>query len=104
MAYNELLAVKIESIVMDIPGITIQKMFSGLCFMNKVHMCLGIVDQKLMVRVGKEDYVKMLKIKYVIYMDFSGRPLTGLIYVLPERIKRITSVKKWITIGLKYTS
>jgi len=85
-------------------GITVKKMFGGLCFMHRGNMLCGIVKKKnLMVRVGPEQYETALKMQYAREMDFTGRPLRGMIYVEPEGFKTEAALTKWIEMGLKFT-
>lgn len=37
-------------------------------------------------------------------MDFTGKPLKGMAYVLQEGIKRKDSLKKWINICIDFVS
>lgn len=48
------------------------------------HMCCGIVGDTLMARVGPENYKGCLEKKRAKEMDFTGRPMKGMVYVLPE--------------------
>ncbi len=83
-------------------NISQRKMFGGLCFLLNGNMLCGIAKSKLVVRVGPEVYEKTLKIKYTAPMNFTGKPMKGLVYVLPEGTKSKASVKKWIDRSLVY--
>lgn len=58
-----------------------RKMFGGLAFMVDGHMCCGIVGDRLMLRLGAERADAALDRPHVLPMDFTGRPLTGMVYV-----------------------
>ncbi len=45
------------------------------------NMCCGVVENKLVIRVGPKRYEKALAEPYTRPMDFTGRPLRGLVYV-----------------------
>ena len=102
MPYDENLAKRIESILKFRCGITQKKMFGGLCFLINGNMLCGISDDKLMARVGPKNYDFSLKQKHATEMDFTGKPLKGIIYVLPDGIKRKDSLKKWIDICIEF--
>ena len=96
MAYEEKLAQRIGSILQSRPEVSNKKMFGGLCFLLSGNMLCGINEDKLMARVGPENYDHALKQKYATQMDFTGKPMKGMIYVLPEGVKTKDSLTKWI--------
>ena len=53
MAYDEGLAERIRGALDEQPGVSEKRMFGGVAFLVKGHMSVGIVDDKLMVRVGR---------------------------------------------------
>ncbi len=101
MAYSEPLAERIRGALARVEFVE-KKMFGGLCFMVQGHMCCGVVKDELMVRVGPEAYPKALGRKYARHMDFTGRPLKGMIYVGTEGCKTPRQVKSWTETGLAF--
>jgi TfoX/Sxy family transcriptional regulator of competence genes len=87
MAYDESLGERVREILLDEPGLSERKMFGGLAFMLDGHMCCGIVGDDLMLRLGAEGAEKALERADVRPMDFTGRPLTGMVYVAPEGLR-----------------
>ncbi len=59
---------------------------------------------KLMVRVGPRQYEAALKLEHAAEMDFTGKPLRGIIYVRPEGFTTDKALSEWIGMGLKFTS
>lgn len=98
MAYDELLANRIRNIFTGRKDVSERKMFGGLCIMIGGHMCCGIVGNVLMARVGPDHYENALKQPNVRLMDFTGKPMRGMIYVNPPGIKTDTQLQKWVTI------
>lgn len=96
MSYDEKLASRIAESLKDKRGITQKKMFGGLCFLLNGNMLCGIAKGKLVARVGPEAYDKSLKQKHTKPMDFTGKPLRGMVYILPEGTKSKASLKGWI--------
>ncbi len=66
------------------------------------NMLCGIAKGKLVARVGPEEYEKALKLKHTAPMDFTGRPMKGMVYVLPEGTRSKAAVKKWVDKSLAY--
>ena len=102
MAFNEKLAEDIRKQLKGIKGVLEKKMFGGLCFLYQGNMAVGIAGEDLMVRVGPKRYDAALKLSHARVMDFTGRPLTGFIFVGPPGTKTAASLKKWLALGLDF--
>ena len=63
------------------PALSERKMFGGLAFMLDGNMCCGIVADRLMLRLGADLAEQALKRTHVQPMDFTGRPMTGMVFV-----------------------
>ena len=95
MAYDENLGERVREILVGEPGLSERKMFGGLAFMLDGHMCCGIVGNELMLRLGAEGAEKALERADVRPMDFTGRPMTGMVYVAPEGV-RGRALRTWV--------
>ena len=102
MAYDEELAERVRKVLGRRRGVREKKMFGGLAFMVNGHMACGVQGDDLMVRVGAEGYEEALKKAGARPMDFTGRPLKGMIYVGPRGHERAPSLKAWVERGLSY--
>ena len=49
-----------------------------------------------MARVGPDQYEECLKLPHAREMDFTGKPLKGMIYVDPEGIAEDEDLKAWL--------
>jgi TfoX/Sxy family transcriptional regulator of competence genes len=103
MAYNEKLAERIRLQLSDRTNVVERKMFGGLAFMVRGHMCCGVVGDELMVRVGVEYYEAALKEKHAREMDFTGKPLRGMVYVAAPGLASAKQLGKWVERGLQFT-
>ena len=79
-----------------------QHMFGGLTFMVGGHMCCGVVNQDLMVRVGAQAFERLARKPAVRPMDFTRRPLKGFVYVGPEGWNKPAQLKAWIGRALTF--
>lgn len=102
MPYDEKLALRVREIMKDQPGYIEHKMFGGVCFMIRGHMCCGVVKDDLMVRVGPDQYEAALKKTHARPMDFTGRPMKGIIYVSKEGHKTAPALRKWVECGINF--
>lgn len=104
MAYDEGLAERIREIVQSRPGITEKKMFGGLAFLANGHMFVGVQDSTLMARVGPAGYAGALARPHVRKMDFTGRPLTGYVYVAAEGFASDQALADWVYACLEFVA
>ncbi len=102
MAYDEKLAERVRELLKRRRGIGEKKMFGGLAFLVNGHMACGIIGDELMVRVGPEAYDAALKKPGARAMDFTGRPMKGMVYVGPRGIRPAPSLEAWLEQGLSY--
>lgn len=96
MAFDEKLAERIRLIMSEDSSLTERKMFGGLAFLYKSHMFVGVSGNKLMARVGKENYEESLSHKHVRLMDFTGKPMAGYVYVEAPGIKTHNQLTFWL--------
>ena len=104
MAYDEGLAERIRELLQDHSDLQEKKMFGGLCFMHADHMCCGIVGDTLMVRVGPERYEESLENKYARELDFTGKPMRGMVYVAAEGIQEDDELTDWLHVSIDFVS
>ena len=96
MAYDEVLAGRVRRALSRRRGVSEKKMFGGLAFMLHGHMCCGVVKDRLMVRVGPKAYEHALAEPHARPMDFTGRPMTGMVFVAPAGLATDAALARWI--------
>lgn len=96
MAYDQGLAHRIREYLSDAPEFTEKKMFGGLAFLDRGNMCVGIIGETLMARVGKVQYQQLLSHPHAKPMDFTSRPMTGFLTITPEGITEDPDLHAWI--------
>ncbi|MBM3733666.1 MAG: TfoX/Sxy family protein [Acidimicrobiia bacterium] len=96
MAYDAKLAEKIRRLMVRRPGTSERKMFGGLAFMVKDHMCCGVLDEKLVVWVAPNDAHKWLAPPDVRPMDFTGQPMRGFLYVEKKAYAAPGALARWV--------
>ncbi len=96
MAYDEDLANRVRQLMGGDPALSEKKMFGGIAFLHRGLMFVGVSGNKLMARVGKENYDDSLGHKHVREMDFTGKPMQGYVYVEPEGIQSEEQLHFWL--------
>ena len=104
MAFDPELADRVRGVLAGVDGVTEKKMFGGLTFLLGGKMCCGIVGDRLMVRVGPDAYDDALEEPFVAAMDFTGRPLKGMVYVDGEGLRLDDSLAGWVRRGVEFAS
>jgi TfoX/Sxy family transcriptional regulator of competence genes len=95
VAYDQRLADRVRGILASHPELSERKMFGGLAFMLDGNMCCGIVGDQLMLRLGADIAEQALERPHVHPMDFTGRPMTGMVYVAPDGV-RGRALRTWV--------
>ena len=108
MAYDEHLANRIRTQLHNqisiAPYITEKRMFDGLAFMFHGHMFAGVTGFALMARVGKPQYDEALQREYARPMDFTGKPLTGYVFVDEPGIVHDGDLRNWLCLCLDFVA
>ena len=60
----------------------------------------GLTTTGFMVRVGKERYREALALPHARPMDFTGRPLAGMVYVDPPGYRADAALAGWVQRGV----
>ena len=96
MAYNEALANRIRNAMDTDKELSEKKMFGGIAFLHRGLMFVGVSGNKLMARVGKENYQDSLGRRHVREMDFTGKPMQGYVYVEPAGLTSEEQLNFWL--------
>lgn len=105
MAYSDEVADRVRHALTDARAVFDEReMFGGLAFMVRGNMTVGIRDEQLMVRVGREAYDDALAQAHAHPMDFTGRPLTGYVYVAPAGFADDDALAGWVTRALDFNA
>ena len=105
MAYNEFLADRIHGILRDKnANFYEKKMFGGLSFMVDEKMCIGIVKNEVMARIGPEKYKEALLVDGCNEMNFTGRPMKGFVFVDSAKVDMGKDLEYWVKLALDFNS
>ena len=102
MAYNEQLADRVREHLSEHRRVEEKKMMGGLTFMVNSKMCVGILNDDLMVRIAPEEYEKALERPGCRVMDFTGKPMKGFVFVGPEGTKGKKQLDSWLALALDF--
>jgi TfoX/Sxy family transcriptional regulator of competence genes len=101
VAYDEDLAERVRAVLPAGAAVTERQMFGGLAFMLSGHMFCGVVKDTLMVRLGQDGADRALGRPHVRPMDFTGRPMKGMIFV-EAAVLRGPALQHWVDAAADY--
>jgi hypothetical protein len=96
MAYDELLASRVRSLLARSKGCAEKKMFGGVGFLLSGNMCVGVWKEFLIARVGPDQYEAALDMPNVRVFDITGRAMSGWVMVEPEGCREVPALKAWV--------
>ncbi len=103
MAYNEYLAERVERFFTENKiDFRSMKMMGGLCFMVDEKMCVGVVRDELMARIGTENYEAALEKPGAKEMNFTGRPMKGYVFLEEEATDLEDDLEYWLQLALDF--
>ncbi len=103
MAFNEKLADRTREIISRThKKVEEKKMFGGLCFMVNDKMCVGVEQERLMVRLDPEKYDEAMEKEGCKPMDFTGKIMKGYVFVDIEALNTIKKLEYWVGLALEF--
>jgi len=103
MAFDEAVAGRIRKALAGSQDVVEKKMFGGIAFMVRGNMCCGVIGDRLMLRVGPGRYEAALSRPHAKPMDFTGRPMKGMVYIEPAGFASAGDLKSWIARAMEFT-
>jgi TfoX/Sxy family transcriptional regulator of competence genes len=98
MAYDEAAAERIRAMLAGRSDVHEKKMFGGLCFMVRGHMCCAVSGRGgLLVRVGPDAPSSVFREPHASTVEMRGGTMGGFVRVAPDGYKTSSGLKKWVT-------
>ena len=104
MAYDEGLADRIRRCLGRRSGLSEKRMFGGLAFMLRGNMCCGVVGDRVMLRLGKPGAAAALEEPDVSPMDFTGKPMSTMVFLEPEGHCDDAVLQGWVTRAAEFAA
>lgn len=109
MAYDEYTAERIGNLLSEKKvQFSERNMMGGRIFFVDDKMLCGIHidkkygDQLMMARIGVDAYEQEISKEVCLPMDFTGRPLKGYIFIIPEGIDQDKDLSYWLDLCLAF--
>lgn len=102
MPYDERLAERIRAALSGRSGIAERQMFGGIAFLLRGNMCCGVTKDLLMLRLGAQRAELALSGQHTREMDFTGRPMKGMVYIESEGFRTETELQDWLEQAVRF--
>ena len=103
MAYNEKLADRTREIIsLTHKNVGEKKMFGGLCFMVDDKMCVGVEQDRMMVRLDPAKFDEVIEKEGCKPMDFTGKVMKGFVFVDINVLNTKKKLEYWINLALDF--
>jgi TfoX/Sxy family transcriptional regulator of competence genes len=102
MAFDEGLAQRLREQLGDQGGVAEKRMFGGLAFMVDGNMCVGVMGDELIARVGPAATEGALGRPGARAFDFSGRPMKGWVTVGQGALADDDALAGWVDASLSF--
>jgi TfoX/Sxy family transcriptional regulator of competence genes len=103
MPFNEKLAGRAREIIFTThKKVEEKRMFGGLCFMVNGKMCIGVEQERMMVRLDPARYEEVMEKEGCRPMDFTGKVMKGFVFVEADVLKTKKELNYWIQLALEY--
>jgi hypothetical protein len=71
---------------------------------HTIAVTAGVIGDELMVRVGKDAHERALAQPHAREMDFTGKPMTGMVYVAEPGFRDDADLRAWVQRALDYVA
>jgi TfoX/Sxy family transcriptional regulator of competence genes len=102
MSYDEQLA---ERVRRSLPADAEERhMFGGVAFMISGNLCVGVMQEGLLVRVGREAAPALSRLPHARSMTMGKHTMNGWVFVDPTGLAADADLATWIKRGLDFVA
>jgi TfoX/Sxy family transcriptional regulator of competence genes len=104
MAFDEALADRVRDLLAPRADLSERKMFGGIAFMVGGNMAVGVIGDDLMVRLEPADAERALAEPHARPMDFTGKPMKGMVFVDSAGTASEDDLAGWVDAGADFAA
>jgi TfoX/Sxy family transcriptional regulator of competence genes len=102
MAFDQGLAQRVREQLAGTSGVTEKQMFGGLSFLVDGNLCVGVLGEELMARVGPAATEAALARPGSRLFDMGGRPMKGWVNVRSDVLEADDALAGWVSDALAF--
>jgi TfoX/Sxy family transcriptional regulator of competence genes len=104
MAFDEILAARVRTLLAKRVGLAEKQMFGGIGFLLNGNMCCGVHEKELIVRLAAASTDEALTRPHVHAFDLAGRAMKGWVLVRPEGLNDDRALAEWVRVGADFAA
>lgn len=104
MTVDQSLLIRVRKLLKDNRIFSERAALGGICFFHYGRVLCAVNKNRLILRVGNDQYEAALLLQHTRPLEISGEPVAGYILVLPQALKTEERLKKWLNLGLNFTN
>ncbi len=81
-----------------------KRMFGGLALMVGGHMCVGVIENKVVARIGPDAFLEAMTVPGIAPMDFTGRPMLGWVYLTSPIVEDPPQFAHWVSQATQFVA
>ena len=100
--YDRGLAARLDDIMAGMLEIKNTRMFGGYGFLMNGHMCVGIWNDRLVIRIGVEGWEAISGEPHVRPMDLTGRIMKGWAMIEPDGVAEDADLQRYVDMAIMF--
>ena len=98
--YDPGLAARLDDIISGMLEMEVTRIFGGYGFMMNGHMCLGVWDDRLAIRIGTDGWDAICDQPHVGPMDFTGKVMKGWAMIHPDGLSEDEDLRRYVYVDM----
>ena len=100
--YDPGLAARLDDIMSGMLEMEVTRMFGGYGFLMNGHMCLGVWDDRLVIRIGTDGLDAIYDQPHVGPMDFSRKVMKGWAMIHPNGLSEDEDLRRYVDMAIMF--
>ena len=98
--YDRGLAARLDDILGGVLEMEVTYMFGGYGYLINGNMCVGVWNDRLVIRIGVDGYQMIADEPHVRPMDLTGRVMRGWAMIEPDGITEEKPLRRYVEMAL----
>ena len=100
--YDPGLAARLDDIMAGMLEMDTTRMFGGYGFLMNGHMCVGVWNDRLVIRIGADGWRAISGEPHVRPMDLTGRVMKGWAMIEPEGVSEDAALQRYVDMAIMF--
>ena len=100
--YDPGLAARLDEIMAGMLDMEVTRMFGGYGFLMNGHMCVGIWNDRLVIRIGVDGWNSICAQPHVGPMDLTGKVMKRWAMVHPEGLSEDAELRRYVDMAIMF--